>query len=94
MIDRSVFRLVVALVGGTLVLCVGGIIALTGFERTVPDILENVTVGALTGLVGLLATARDDPPAPNEQGAADPVFAVVVVAATLLMVLGLLLLAT
>jgi len=91
MIDRSVFRLVVALVGGTLVLCVAGIIALTGFERTVPDILENVTVGALTGLVGLLATARDD--APTEQGAADPVFAAVVAAVTLLVALALVVLA-
>lgn len=91
MIDRSVFRLVVALVGGTLVLCVAGIVGLVAFDKTVPDILENVTVGALTGLVGLLATARDD--APSEQGAADPVFAAAVAAATLVVAFALVVLA-
>lgn len=37
------------------VLCVLGIITLAILERSIPDVLENVTVASVTGLVALLA---------------------------------------
>lgn len=42
----------VALIG---VLCVVGIIVLAILQRGIPDVLENVTVASVTGLVALLA---------------------------------------
>lgn len=53
--DRSVFRLVIIFLGATLILSVLSIGALAGFGKDVPGILENLAVGALTGIGGLLA---------------------------------------
>lgn len=47
-------NLVIGFVGAVLVLGVLGIVALAWRGQPVPDVLQNVTVGALTGLVGLL----------------------------------------
>lgn len=47
-------RLVIVLIGLVLLLAVGGIIGLATNEQPIPDVLQNVAVGALTGLVGLL----------------------------------------
>lgn len=51
-------RMVVAILGGVLVCCVVGIIVLAARAQTVPDVLQNVAVGALTGLVGVLVPTR------------------------------------
>jgi hypothetical protein len=59
----NTYRLVIMCVGITLVLCVTGIIGLSwgaGTGRPVPDILQNIASGALTGLIGLLVTPRHD----------------------------------
>lgn len=64
MIDRATFKVIAVAVAGVLVLCVVGIVILTLFDKAVPDILENVTVGSLTGLVGLLASPRGGEPVP------------------------------
>lgn len=61
MIDRSTHRIAVTAVAVVLGMCVLGIIVLAVLERAIPDILENVTVGSLTGLVGLLATPKQEP---------------------------------
>lgn len=58
MIDRGTFRIIAVSVAAVLVLCVVGIVLLALSDKPVPDILENVTVGALTGLVGLLASPK------------------------------------
>lgn len=50
-------RLVVALVGLLALVALGGIIALAWAGQPVPDVLQNVAVGSLTGLVGLLVPA-------------------------------------
>ena len=57
--------LAVGLVGVALLLSVGGIIALAVTGNPVPDVLQNVAVGSITGLLGLLATptAPATPPA-------------------------------
>lgn len=60
MIDSGTFRIIAIAVAGVLLACVLGIITLAMFDKTIPDILENVTVGALTGLVGLLASPRGE----------------------------------
>lgn len=54
--NAPVYRLVVGFVGLCLILCVVGIILLSiqNPQRSIPDVLQNVTVGSLTGLVGLL----------------------------------------
>ena len=62
MTDRSVFRAVVLFLGGTLALAVVGIAVLAGLDKAIPGILENVAVGCLTGLAGLLARGPSDEP--------------------------------
>lgn len=62
MTDRNVFRAVVLFLGGTLVVTVVGIAVLAGLDKAVPGILENVAVGCLTGLAGLLARGPSDEP--------------------------------
>jgi hypothetical protein len=57
-------RYVVYLVGACLLLAVGGIIYLASNNggQPIPDVLQNIAVGSLTGLVGLLA------PSPRDRG--------------------------
>lgn len=62
MTDRRVFLFVVLFLGGTLLVTVGGIAVLAGLDKSVPGILENVAVGCLTGLAGLLARGPSDEP--------------------------------
>jgi hypothetical protein len=54
-------RLVISLVGACLVLCVAGIVLLAVLGHPVPDVLQNVAIGSLTGLVGLLVRPADRP---------------------------------
>jgi hypothetical protein len=51
-------RLVIAILGLVLLTAVDGIIWLTAQGHPVPDVLQNVAVGSLTGLVGLLVPIR------------------------------------
>ena len=52
----NVYRLAVALVGATLMLSVLGIVYLAATTAgPIPDVLQTIAVGSLTGLVGLLA---------------------------------------
>lgn len=51
-------RLVVLAVATALVLSIVGIVVLALQAQTIPDVLQNVAVGALTGLVGLLVPTR------------------------------------
>lgn len=104
MIDRATFRVIAISVAGVLLVCVAGIITLSLFDKAIPDILENVTVGALTGLVGLLASpkggdapqevevvnAAGDPVPVKERGASDlaVVIAALVLAVALVVVFG------
>lgn len=48
-------RLVILAVALALVLCIVGIIVLAVLGHPIPDVLQNIGVGSLTGLVGLLA---------------------------------------
>ena len=53
------YKTAILFVGATLVICLVGIITLSfgaGSGRPVPDILQNIASGALTGLIGLLVT--------------------------------------
>lgn len=50
-------RLVIVFVGLTLIGSLVGIVVLAVNEHTVPDVLQNIAIGALTGLVGLLVPA-------------------------------------
>lgn len=51
----SNMRLVVLLLGTTLLVSVVAISTLAGLGSTIPDVLQNVAVGSLTGLAGVLA---------------------------------------
>lgn len=55
MTDRVMFAVII-IVGCTLLGGLGGIIGLSLVEpqRTIPDVLQNVTIGSLTLLGGLL----------------------------------------
>ncbi len=52
-------RIVVLLVGALALVALVGIIGLSALGNPIPDVLQNVAVGALTGLVGLLVPAGD-----------------------------------
>lgn len=51
-------RMVVGIIGACLLACIGGIILLASRGQAVPDVLQNVAVGSLTGLVGVLVPTR------------------------------------
>lgn len=51
-------NMVIGFVGGVLVLAVLGIVALAFKGQPIPDVLQNIAVGALAGLIGLLVPAR------------------------------------
>lgn len=53
----SSLRLVIGFVGITLLGGLFGITLLALNDHPIPDVLQNITVGALTGLVGLLVPA-------------------------------------
>ena len=53
--NARTFNIVVLILGGTIGLCLGGIIYLAGNELNTPQILETVVVAALAGMTGLLA---------------------------------------
>ncbi len=48
---------------GILLLSVTGIIVLTGFDKTSPDVLDNLASGALGALAALLARVGSEPQA-------------------------------
>lgn len=49
----------VLIIGALALVAVLGIIGLALTDHTVPDVLQNIAVGSLTGLVGLLVPSRD-----------------------------------
>lgn len=51
-------RLVVCILGLVLALCVALIGLLAYQTHPIPDVLQNIAVGSLTGLVGLLVPTR------------------------------------
>lgn len=53
--NKEVFRLVIIILGATILISIGGIIGLTVVDREIPGVLENLAVAALAGIVGLLA---------------------------------------
>jgi hypothetical protein len=58
--DRRIFLSVVLFLGASLLLTLLGIAVLAGLDKSVPGILENIAVGCLTGLAGLLAKGPAD----------------------------------
>lgn len=53
--NKDVFRLVILILGLTIMSALGGIIFLAVVEKEIPGVLENLGVAALAGVVGLLA---------------------------------------
>lgn len=47
-------KVVIYFVGSVLILSVVGIVTLALYAKPIPDVLQNIAVGSLTGLVGLL----------------------------------------
>jgi len=62
---RSLTWVIIAL-ASTLLLSVAGIIWLASTGHPTPDVLQNVTIGALTALAGVLV------PSPVQQGPQQP----------------------
>lgn len=50
--------LAVLVIGAALLACIAGIVALAATGHPVPDVLQNIAVGSLTGLVGLLVPSQ------------------------------------
>lgn len=57
----SSIRVVLAFVGAALILSLAGIVVLAARGDSIPDVLQNIAVGSLTGLVGLLKNTSDTP---------------------------------
>lgn len=58
-------QLVVCIMGAALLASIGGIIALSINGNPIPDVLQNIAVGSLTGLGGILVPASiggENPP--------------------------------
>ena len=51
-------KLVVLFIGGVLILATLGITFLAATAHSIPDVLQNLAVGSLTGLVGLLVPTK------------------------------------
>lgn len=49
---------VIYLVGAIAILALAGVIILATRGQTIPDVLQNIAVGAITGLTALLAGRR------------------------------------
>jgi hypothetical protein len=54
----TTIRLVIVILGAVLLTSVAGIIALSATNHPTPDVLQNIAVGSLTGLVGVLVPTR------------------------------------
>ncbi len=50
----NLFTKISYIVGTALILSTMGIIAIALFEHPIPDVLQNISIASLTGLVGLL----------------------------------------
>lgn len=75
MTSLSLFRTVVVILGFALLVCIAAISVLAGFGKPTPGILENLAVGSLTGLAGLLSReqAEGAQPVTVVNAPADPV---------------------
>ncbi len=60
MTNASILKIVVIALAGVLVLCVAGIIGLSFANpvRSIPDVLQNITIGVLGLLGGILVPSR------------------------------------
>lgn len=59
--DKDLFAKAVYFVGAVLLVSVVGIVAITlTTDKSIPDVLQNIAVGSLTGLVGLLVQRNGD----------------------------------
>lgn len=56
--NPRIYAVAVYSIGLSLILSVLGIIGLAVTEHPIPDVLQNLAVGSLTGLAGLLVTPR------------------------------------
>lgn len=59
-------RLVIIGLVAVLLLCVVAIAGLALQAKPIPDVLQNIAVGTLTGLVGLLVPTRSVPVDPTQ----------------------------
>lgn len=59
---RNPVTMVVLILGLVLLGAVLGIIYLAATGHPIPDVLQNIAVGSLTGLVGVLVQPRATPP--------------------------------
>jgi hypothetical protein len=104
MTDRRTFQTVILVLGAALILSLLSIAVLAGLDKNAPSILDNLAVGSLTGLAGLLARGPggDEPqpvnvvnepndPVPVDAGYAAPGALVLIVAIALGIFLGYLL---
>lgn len=62
---RSPLTLVVLILGLVLILAVVAISYLAATGHPIPDVLQNIAVGGLTGLVGVLVQPRNTPTPPG-----------------------------
>lgn len=69
----STIRMVIAGLAGVLILGVLGVIVLAALEVSVPDVLSNVVVGALTALGAMLARGDGSEAVHITNSPADPV---------------------
>lgn len=60
MSSRKVFDVLVYFLGGALLVCIVGVVALGVLQRPIDDILKQSITGLVTGLLGLMVRAPAD----------------------------------
>lgn len=61
-IDPRTFRLVAGLLGAAFIVILVAMAVLAGFDKPYPGVFDNILTGLLTGLLGLLISARSEEP--------------------------------
>lgn len=61
-IDPRTFRLVAGLLGVAFIVILASMAVLAGFDKDYPGVFDNILTGLLTGLLGLLISARSEDP--------------------------------
>jgi hypothetical protein len=61
-IDPRTFRLVAGLLGVAFIVILASMAVLAGFGKPYPGVFDNILTGLLTGLLGLLISARSEEP--------------------------------
>lgn len=71
--DRTTIRIVTVSLAALAVASLAGIVFLSATSHPIPDVLQNVVIGAMSALAALLASTKSEPVAVEGAPGAEPV---------------------